>query len=37
MTDNAEKNQGQNPGRSGKQQQKNPQDVSKKGPSKGQR
>lgn len=33
MTDNAEKNQGQNPGQSGKQQQKNPHDVSKKGPS----
>jgi len=37
MTDNAEKNPGQKPGQSsehsGQQQQKNPQDVSKKDPS----
>jgi hypothetical protein len=33
MADNAEKNQGQNPGQSGQQQQKNPQDVLKKDPS----
>jgi hypothetical protein len=37
MTDDVQKNQGQNPGQSGQQsgqqQQKNPQDVSKKDPS----
>jgi hypothetical protein len=33
MTDNTEKNQGQNPEQSGQQQQKNPQDISKKSPS----
>jgi hypothetical protein len=39
MTDDVQKNQGQNPGQSGQQggqqQQKNPQDVSKKDPSQG--
>jgi len=29
MTDDVKKNEGQNPGQSGQQQQKNPQDVSK--------
>ena len=33
MTDNAEKNRSQNPEHSGQQQQKNPQDISKKNPS----
>jgi hypothetical protein len=33
MTDDVQKSQGQNPGQSGQQQQKNPQDVSKKDPS----
>jgi hypothetical protein len=33
MTDNTEKNQGQNPEQSGQQQQKNPADISKKSPS----
>jgi len=33
MTDNSEKKSGQNSGQSGQQQQKNPQDISKKDPS----
>jgi hypothetical protein len=33
MTDNAEKNQGHNQEQSGQQQEKHPQDISKKNPS----
>jgi len=33
MTENPEKKSGQNPGQSGQQRQKNPQDISKKDPS----
>ena len=33
MTDNVEKNRSQNPEHSGQQQQKTPQDISKKNPS----
>ena len=33
MTDDVQKNQGQNPGQSGQPQQKDPQDASKKNPT----